>query len=75
MEIPKPESPYMILEILSRDKNQCRGIHVLNMGLKNAIKLVAFLFILIRKTGFFRVEDMIPSLESLIFQFPDAMLS
>lgn len=40
VELPKPDAPYIILEILSRDKNQCRGVHIINMGLKNYIKLV-----------------------------------
>lgn len=43
VEIPKPLGPYLILEILSRERNQSRGIHVLNMGAKNLIRLVKFL--------------------------------
>lgn len=26
VEIPRPDPPYVTLEILSRDKNQCKGI-------------------------------------------------
>ena len=40
VEIPKPIGPYLILEILSRERNQSRGIHVLNMGARNIIRLV-----------------------------------
>lgn len=43
VEIPKPIGPYLILEILSRERNQSRGIHVLNMGAKNIIRLVSII--------------------------------
>lgn len=39
VEIPTPEPPYLTLEILSRDKNQCRGIHVITLSKQNSIRL------------------------------------
>ena len=29
VEIPRPDPPYVTLEILSRDKNQCKGILII----------------------------------------------
>lgn len=39
VEIPKPPPPYVMLEVLSRDKNQCKGIHVITLSNKPIIKL------------------------------------
>ncbi len=39
VEIPRPEAPYITVEILSRDKNLCKGIHVITLCSKNFIKL------------------------------------
>ena len=39
VEIPKPNSPYVTLEILSKDKNICKGIHVISLDSKQQIKL------------------------------------
>ncbi|KRX04038.1 SMAD/FHA domain [Pseudocohnilembus persalinus] len=39
VEIPTPEPPYITLEILSRDRNQTRGIHVVTLAKKNMIRL------------------------------------
>jgi hypothetical protein len=39
VEIEKPDSAYIILDILSKDKNVCRGVHVIKMEGKNNIRL------------------------------------
>jgi len=39
LDIPKPDSQYIILEALCRDRNSSRGIHVISMSLKNSIRL------------------------------------
>jgi len=39
IEIDKPDSAYIILEILSKDKNLSRGVHVIKMETKNNIRL------------------------------------
>ena len=51
VEIPRPSPPYVTLEILSKDKNICKGrdhltfILLLNMNLffKNVAKTIVFL--------------------------------
>lgn len=73
MEIPKPIGPYLILEILSRERNQSRGIHVLNMGVKNLIRLVLFKKNIKKKNFCNREEVMIVKLGYQIFQFQDVM--
>ena len=40
IEIEKPESAYIILEILSKDKNLSRGVHIIKMEAKTSIQLV-----------------------------------
>ena len=40
IQIEKPNNPYIILEILSRDKNVCRGIQIINAKDKGTIKIV-----------------------------------
>ena len=40
IEIEKPESAFIILEILSKDKNLSRGVHIINMETKTNIRLV-----------------------------------
>lgn len=37
--IPKPEVPYITLEILSRDRNQSKGTHIISFAQKPMIKL------------------------------------
>ncbi|CAD8068544.1 unnamed protein product [Paramecium sonneborni] len=37
--IPKPEPPYLTLEILSRDRNQSKGTHIISFSQKQFIKL------------------------------------
>ena len=32
VELPKPSIPYITLEILSKDKNVCKGIHVITLA-------------------------------------------
>ena len=39
VEIPRPAPPYVTLEILSRDKNLCKGVHVITLAHKKVIKL------------------------------------
>ncbi|EGR31131.1 hypothetical protein IMG5_117240 [Ichthyophthirius multifiliis] len=39
VEIPKPNAPYITLEILSKDKNICKGIHVISLDQRQNIKL------------------------------------
>ncbi|KAM3145615.1 hypothetical protein pb186bvf_002389 [Paramecium bursaria] len=39
VEIPKPQKPYIALEILSREKNQSKGTHIISFAQKNQIKL------------------------------------
>ena len=39
VEIPRPAPPYVTLEILSRDKNLCKGVHVITFAHKKVIKL------------------------------------
>ena len=40
IEIEKPESAFIILEILSKEKNLSRGVHVIKMETKSNIRLV-----------------------------------
>ena len=40
VEIERPKAPYMLLEILSKDGNMIRGLHLVRMGKKNSIRLV-----------------------------------
>lgn len=39
LDIPKPPGQYMILEVLCSDKNSYKGLHVIHMSNKNAIKI------------------------------------
>jgi hypothetical protein len=39
LEIPKPPGQYMILEVLCKDKNSQKGLHLIHMGNKNSIKI------------------------------------
>lgn len=39
IKIPRPDPPYFTMEILSRDRNQCKGLHVITLAHKNMIKL------------------------------------
>jgi hypothetical protein len=39
VEIPKPEPPYILMDILSREKNVSRGIHIINMSGTQEIKM------------------------------------
>ena len=39
IEIPKPDSNYIILEALIRDRNSTRGLHVISMQQKTLIRL------------------------------------
>ena len=39
MVIPKPEPPYITLEILSKDRNQSKGTHIISFAQKQQIKL------------------------------------
>ncbi|KAL4439591.1 hypothetical protein ABPG74_003993 [Tetrahymena malaccensis] len=39
VEIPRPSPPYVTMEILSKDKNICKGIHVITLSQKNQIRL------------------------------------
>jgi hypothetical protein len=48
VEIPKFDPPYVILEILSRDKNQCRGMHVINLSNKKNVRLVILWIFILR---------------------------
>ena len=40
IEIDKPDSAFIILEILSKEKNLSRGVHVIKMETKTNIRLV-----------------------------------
>ena len=41
VEIPKPFGvPYLILEILSREKNSCKGLFVMNFEAKTSLTIV-----------------------------------
>lgn len=40
VQIDKPECPFIIMEILSKDKNIIRGVHIIKMESKNQIRLV-----------------------------------
>ena len=42
IKIPKPEnsSSYMILDILCKESNQTKGIHILDLENKDVIKIV-----------------------------------
>ena len=42
VEIERPDCPYIILEILSKDKNITRGVHIIKMESKSNIRLVLF---------------------------------
>ena len=46
IEITKPDGSFIMLEILSRDRNQSRGIHIIGMDSKHSIKLVSALLII-----------------------------
>ena len=39
VQVDKPECPYLILDIMSKDKNIVRGIHVIKLDQKQSIKL------------------------------------
>ena len=39
VEIPRPPAPYITLEILGRDKNVSKGIHVISLAQKAEIKM------------------------------------
>ena len=39
LEIPKPPGQYIILEVLCKDKNSLKGLHLVHMGSKTSIKL------------------------------------
>ena len=40
VEIPKPEPPYIIMDILSRERNISRGIQIISMNGSSDIKIV-----------------------------------
>ena len=40
IEIEKPKVPYVILDILNKDKNVVRGVHIVKMESKGVVKLV-----------------------------------
>lgn len=40
VEFDRPDCPYIILDILSKEKGITRGIHVIKMENKNSIRLV-----------------------------------
>lgn len=42
VEIDRPECGYLMLEILSKEKNILRGIHIIKMEGKSNIRLVLF---------------------------------
>jgi hypothetical protein len=37
LEIPKPKGPFIILEVMCRDKNTIKGVHVVGTESKNII--------------------------------------
>lgn len=39
IDIPKPDSNYIILEVLTRERQQTRGVHVISLQNKNNVKL------------------------------------
>ena len=39
VEIPKPEPPFITLEILSRERNLSKGTHIISLAHKSQIKL------------------------------------
>jgi pSer/pThr/pTyr-binding forkhead associated (FHA) protein len=39
VEIPKPQVPYIALEIMGRDKNVSKGTHIISLAHKQSIKL------------------------------------
>lgn len=39
LEIPKPPGQYLILEVLCKDKNSQKGLHVVHMGQKSNVKI------------------------------------
>lgn len=38
-EMKKPNSPYIIMEFLNKDNNECKGVHIITMNNKNSIKI------------------------------------
>lgn len=38
LELPKPDSPYFIMEMLSRDRNVCKSYYAVTLSKKNQIK-------------------------------------
>jgi hypothetical protein len=40
LQIPTPKGPFIMLEVLCRDKNTIKGIHVVGTESKNTIQLV-----------------------------------
>ena len=40
VEIERPNCAYLMLEILSKDKNMAKGLHIIKMENKNNIRLV-----------------------------------
>lgn len=40
VEIPKPETPYILLELLGKDSNQPRGAHLISMESKSSVRMV-----------------------------------
>ena len=71
VEVPKPVGvPYLILEMLSRDKNASKGLFIMNFEAKSTLTLV-------KKTTFIliiRVEDRMLMHVLQIFQYPGVIL-
>jgi hypothetical protein len=40
VEIPKPEPPYILMDILSKERNISRGIQIISMNGRSEIKIV-----------------------------------
>jgi hypothetical protein len=39
VEIPKPEPPYILMDILSKERNISRGIQIISMNGRSEIKI------------------------------------
>lgn len=63
VSIDRPESAYIIMDLLSKDKNLTRGVHLVKMEGKNNIRLVKWLLNENFLTLIPREEDMIVILE------------
>lgn len=42
VDFERPDQPYVMLDVLNKDKNIVRGIHIMRMENKNSIRLVIF---------------------------------